>query len=363
VNINLIGPCNSLGYGITVLNIIKALMSKGHNVCFYGIGQLECPPEDINIIGNAQLNCLRFNPNAPSLRIYHPHDMALHAGKGLHVGFPIFELTKFTNVELHQLKTLDCIFTTSQWGKSVLQNHGLDNIHVVPLGVDRSIFNEDVPTQESPNTVFLNCGKWEIRKGHDILLEAFNKAFTPDDNVQLIMHCYNPFITNQNSRYRNNQDWEAMYMHSKLGKHGKIFISKQRSQNQHTVALLMARADCGVFPARAEGWNLELLEMLSMGKAVIATNYSAHTEFLNSDNSLLINIKELELAEDNIWFHKQGEWARFDRDQLIEHMRIIHSFKQMGVLKVNTAGITTAKKFSWQNTASAIIEGLQCYTI
>ena len=39
----------------------------------------------------------------------------------------------------------------------------------------------------------------------------------------------------------------------------------------------MAEAHCGVFPARSEGWNLGLVEMLSMGRHVIATDYSAHT--------------------------------------------------------------------------------------
>jgi hypothetical protein len=40
--------------------------------------------------------------------------------------------------------------------------------------------------------VFLNVGKWEYRKGHDVLLEAFNKAFEPTDNVRLVMNCHNP---------------------------------------------------------------------------------------------------------------------------------------------------------------------------
>ena len=51
-------------------------------------------------------------------------------------------------------------------------------------------------------------------------------------------------------------------------------------------------ADCGLFPARAEGWNLELLEMMACGKQVIATNYSAHTEFCTKENSILIESDE-----------------------------------------------------------------------
>ena len=68
----------------------------------------------------------------------------------------------------------------------------------------------------------------------------------------------------------------------------------------------MSQTDCGVFPARAEGWNLELLEMMSCGKNVIATNYSSHTEFCNSENCMLVETTELEDAHDGKWFRGQG---------------------------------------------------------
>ena len=60
------------------------------------------------------------------------------------------------------------------------------------------------------------------------------------------------------------------------------------------VAALLADCDCGVFPSRAEGWNLGLLECMSMGLNVIATNYSAHTEFVEPANCRVVQIDETE---------------------------------------------------------------------
>ena len=77
-----------------------------------------------------------------------------------------------------------------------------------------------------------------------------------------------------------------MYKGSGLGNKIRM-IPRQKTQND--VYNIMIQTDCGVFPARAEGWNLELLEMMACGKQVIATNYSAHTEFCNPDNCRLIN--------------------------------------------------------------------------
>ena len=72
----------------------------------------------------------------------------------------------------------------------------------------------------------------------------------------------------------------------------------------------MSQADCGVFPAKAEGWNLDLLEMMSCGKSTIATNYSGHTEFCNKENCYLVDLPEMETAEDGKWFRGQGEWGK-----------------------------------------------------
>ena len=62
-----------------------------------------------------------------------------------------------------------------------------------------------------------------------------------------------------------------------------------RVATQHHVAALLADCDCGVFPSRAEGWNLGLLECMSVGLNVIATNYSAHTEFVEPANCRLVH--------------------------------------------------------------------------
>ena len=124
---------------------------------------------------------------------------------------------------------------------------------------------------------------------------------------------------------------------------------------------IMRQTDCGVFPARAEGWNLELLEMLACGKSVIATNYSAHTEFCNSDNAMLIDPDGLEQAEDGVFFSgDHGEWASLgegSKEQLINHMRTFHNTKQTKH-ELNSAGISTANRYTWQNSTKEMLNGL-----
>ena len=106
---------------------------------------------------------------------------------------------------------------------------------------------------------------------------------------------------------------------------------------------------------------MELLEMMAIGKQVIATNYSAHTEFCTKENSHRVSIAGVEPAQDGVWFHGQGNWAMIEdtsMNELIKNMQYVHKVKQEGGLELNKAGIETANKFSWTHTADSIISCL-----
>ena len=124
----------------------------------------------------------------------------------------------------------------------------------------------------------------------------------------------------------------------------------------------MKQADCGVFPSRAEGWNLELLEMMACGKQVIATNYSAHTEFCDNKNTLLVDIEKLETAHDGVFFNGScGRWASIEqkqKDQIVSHMRTVYTNKKHNSLCLNEEGVKTALRFSWDNSGREVINGL-----
>ena len=354
MNVNLITPINQLGYGVAGTNIALSL-SDICDLSLWNIGNIDCPKEVHERLSDCARNAIKPDFEAPCIRIWHQHDMSQFDGKGEHIGYPIFELDRFNEIEMHHLSSLDHIFVCSHWAKNIVEEnfnrHSCPPVSVIPLGVDRSIFSETLNVTEK--TIFLNIGKWEIRKGHDILIEAFNSAFSKEDNVELWMMCSNPFFSPE-----ENLKWESLYKSSKLGDKIKLI---PRKETQKEVYSIMASADCGVFPSRAEGWNLELLEMMSCGKSVIATDYSAHTEFCNRKNCKLIHIDELEEANDGIWFKGQGKWASINNNamgQLIEHMQSIHCSKKSGNEVSNKAGIETAKHFSWKNTAKRIINAI-----
>ena len=349
MRINLQAPINQLGYGVASLNILKALQDKAE-VSLFPIGQPQFTNQtDADAVRKGMETAQTFDPQAPCIKIWHQNQMAERIGSGKFIGFPIFELDTFNDLEKHHLNSCEHLFVCSKWAKNVcLYQTRLwpYRIHVVPLGVDAELF-PPAPVRQDDKTIFFNCGKWEIRKGHDILIKAFEKVLQHGEDAELWMMCSNPF----NSEEENSR-WHQLYSHPKV----RII---PRADTQAEVYNIMSQVDCGVFPSRGEGWNLELLEMMSAGKHVVTTNYSAHTEFCTEENSGLVTISDVEPAFDGKWFFGQGNWAKITQhtefDLYMKMMKFILDKK--GTL--NEAGIKTAKKFSWENTVNQILEVLE----
>jgi len=355
MQLNLITPFNTLSYGYTGSFIYEEL-NKLIDVKPFCLGQFTAERRFEYIKTVCDSVKLTYHHNAPCLKIWHQHDMTGFTGKGPSIGFPIFELNKFNDLEKHNLEYPDHLFVTSKWAKNIILENvdrKEETVHIAPLGVDAGIFQES-SFRNDGKTRFINFGKWEVRKGHDILCEAFNRAFTVDDDVELVL-----FTTNMFLKPHQHKEWCDFYINSELG--SKIKIGK-RLENQEQVYNVMKDMDCGVFPARAEGWNLELLEMMSCGKPVITTNVTAHTEFCTTENSMLIELEDMELAFDGQFFNGQGDWYCIDDahiDQIAEYMKTVHKLKQENNLQQNTAGIETAKKFTWSNSAQTIVQLLK----
>ena len=137
----------------------------------------------------------------------------------------------------------------------------------------------------------------------------------------------NPFLSEE-----DQNKWNSLYLGSKLGSKIKII---PRAKTQQEVYNMMSQVDCGVFPSRGEGWNLELLEMMAVGKHVVATEYSAHTEFCTEENSYLLPISDVEPAVDSKWFFGQGNWAKIDDTEVDILTKLMQRFMKLSKGKVN----------------------------
>lgn len=368
MNLNLTAPPNQTSYGLVSTSLLAALASQGVDVSLFPIGEPNPEPRHAEVVQKAIVRSKRYDDRANSLRIWHQWELAHHVGKGKRAGYSFWEVDRLTDDEVYQFNSLDKMFVPSKWAFDVARASGVNvEMEVLTPGVDTEIFDTSVkpialPRRGPNTTVFLNVGKWETRKAHDFVLGAFNAAFTPNDDVLLVTLCFNPLQFPGYNGPAESARWNELYDQSDMGKAGKIVHVKGRVQTQQDVATVMASADCGFFPSRAEGWNMPLAEMLAMGKWAIATDYSAHTEFAKKAGSLLIETDGMEEAYDGFFFRGFGQWAKLgsrSMEQAVYHLRSVHNTKQeCGTLKLNQDGVDVFQNHLTWAHAARIVESL-----
>lgn len=356
MEINLQGGWNKTSYGIAFSNIAVELIKLGHKISLFPIGNSDesVYPEVYKIgLENAKI----YNPQAATLKVWHEWLLADRIGQGKYFGFCFFELDRLRAEAIQSIKSVDHLFLASKWAAGIVNRDSPQTqTSVVPLGVGKEITQYiSVNSPFIDKVIFLNIAKYEIRKGHDVLPKIFNQAFSPSIPVELWMLANSPLYTQQEV-----DKWQRLYMSTPLGKAGKIkFLPRFKTHQE--VSAIIQNVDFGIFPSRAEGWNLPVLEMMSLGKKVITTNYSAMTEFCTEENAELIKIEELEMAYDNKFFYGTGMWAKLGKNQIeqaISHMRRLYSDKIQNKDCINHAGIKTGEKLTWKNTAECIVKEL-----
>ena len=106
------------------------------------------------------------------------------------------------------------------------------------------------------------------RKNPFFLIEAFNKAFGGNENVELIIKTVGA------EDYKKSKQ-RLQQFNSKNIKIYDIELDKNRVNH------LINLCDSYVSMHHSEGFGLTLAEAMYLGKPVVATNYSGNTEFMN----------------------------------------------------------------------------------
>ena len=104
-----------------------------------------------------------------------------------------------------------------------------------------------------------------------------------------------------------------------------------------------------------EGWNLPAFNATCLGKWSIVLNGTAHKEWANNDNSILIESNGQQSVEDGVFFKNndpfnQGTFLTFDENELISAMEKAES--KAG--QINTCGTLLGQTFTYKNALQEI---------
>jgi glycosyltransferase involved in cell wall biosynthesis len=188
----------------------------------------------------------------------------------------------------------DEIWVPSRFNRDRFASAGVDEhrLRVMPEGLDTARFRPGLTPLPIPHRRgfnFLSVFDWIDRKGPDVLLRAYCRAFGPDDDVALILkvHKFDEPAADLEER--------LLYFLERACRvpieRAPAILMLSGLLPKEAMPRLYASADAYVLPSRGEGWGRPYMEAAATQLAVLATRWSGQVDFLNDANSFLIDIE------------------------------------------------------------------------
>jgi glycosyltransferase involved in cell wall biosynthesis len=120
--------------------------------------------------------------------------------------------------------------------------------------------------------------------------------------------------------------------------------------------------DCFVSPHRSEGFGLGMAECMYLGKPVIATGYSGNLDFMDRDNSLLVDYRMVPLHEGDYPFWQGQQWADPDVGHMARLMRNMFDDRELAQRIGANAAASIRRTHSRAACAAAVTQRLERIT-
>lgn len=213
----------------------------------------------------------------------------------------------------------DQIWALSDFAAESLTSVLKRTVHSVPCVVDAASFpppsTKDAHRLDRHAFTFLfvyDANSSTERKNPEGVVEAFRRAFRPDDSVRLV-------IKASSSRRLGNRG-RLQRLLAAIGADPRIDVRVEHLGRSDLLGLISA-ADCYVSLHRGEGFGYTCAEAMAYGKPVIATGYSGNMQFMNDANSYPVRYREVEARVPEGPFQRGSIWAEPDVDHAAELMR------------------------------------------
>ncbi|MHB8992970.1 MAG: glycosyltransferase, partial [Chloroflexota bacterium] len=234
----------------------------------------------------------------------------------------------------------------------------------VPGGIDTERFRpglDPLPIPGVRGTVFLSIFEWLYRKGWDVLLQAWAKAFRPTDDVTLVLRSYPANATDVPNVKEEIESRIEQFLREALGLRrdqvAPIVVLGEQIPEQE-MPRLIAAAHAYVGPSRGEGWGRPQMEAMACGLPVIATRWSGNLEFMNDENCLLVDVEglvDIDQRAEYASYHGQ-RWAEPSVDHLAVLLRkVVEQPEEMARIG-RQARMDVVERWDWK-TVAAIAAG------
>lgn len=182
--------------------------------------------------------------------------------------------------------SVDEVWVPTRYDERLFTERGVraERIHVVPHGVDPTVFNPaaaplSLKTRAAFRFLYVGGAMW--RKGPDVMLKAYERAFRKEDGTCLVVKDYGgkelPPLRDAVSKIQSDPTApEILYIDNYL--------------DDNAMAGLYTACDAFVHPYRVEGFSLPIVEAMACGLPVIVPNHGVCLQYCDAASARLLPV-------------------------------------------------------------------------
>ena len=353
-------PLNSTSLGQVSLSILRELFNSKVDINLFPIGGIDLSSqtqdqEFFNWIGNSIKNSNKeHSRQTPIFKLWHING-SLESFSDKQILFSFYEVDSPTQTELNIIKNNSLMLLSSNYAKSIFDTFGAKNVEFCPLAFDSKHFYKTNKTLKKDGIYFGLFGKLEPqRKRHLKVLQSWVKKYGNKQGYFLNCCIFNPFL---------DPNHQSQILNSALnGQHYWNINFLPFTQSNTAYNEILNNTDIVLAMSGGEGWGLPEFQSVALGKHCLGLNAHAYKEWMNEDNTVLINPSGKIPVYDNVFFHQgqdfnQGNIFDWDENEFIDKLDIVE--KRFHSNPINLKGIELQNQFTYSKMVNLILEKLK----
>jgi glycosyltransferase involved in cell wall biosynthesis len=262
------------------------------------------------------------------------------------IGFWHWELPVFPAPWAKAFDKVQEVWVPSSFVARAVAAAGGSPVRVIPHAVDCDEISQDLarkslqlPADEFFFLAIFDVNSFPTRKNPLGIVRAFVDAFprAGPSSPRLIVKCH--------GKGNRNSTFDELLRH--IHDDARVLLLDQVFSPEQ-IRQLQAACDCYISLHRSEGFGLNILESMALGKPCIATGFSGNMDFMTADNSIIIPF-EMRRVEKGEYLHGEGQWwAEPDHDISVDALRRVALQGQDIVTLAGRARDVARRDYSFQ---------------
>jgi len=340
-------------------NVGRALLKRGHEVDFVSTDGVkdEFVPDDLrpHIKENPGKDYdLQFSYTM--MKNFPNYLNPAYGGK--RAGLWLYEYDVMPKGSVKYVNHVDKFLIASKFFWNVCKENKIpeEKMEMFPHGVDWERFENAIPMPlrtSKTRKILVNFAQPHLRKNVRGTLEAFGRAFTSKDDVAFVLK-----VKDKKPEQQFEISWKEEFSRFKkrFKNHPECLVLDKFIPK---IEDLYAACDILCMLPHCEGFFLPAIEALSANKVVIAPRYGGQLDFLNDENSILVDGKVARADPKAMYWSSSlyASWFKPSVEDAAEKLKyVVDNYNEVHK-NIKFPDDEFKKYFSWEHNAE-ILEGM-----